>query len=116
LKILNRKLTGVIHCFTGSWEEAEKYLALGFYLGLNGIIFKLDLKEVIEKTPLDKILVETDCPYLTPPAAGTERNEPIFVKYIIEEIAKIKNIGLEEVADITTQNAIKLFNLDSGSL
>jgi len=62
-----QQVRGVIHCFTGNWEEAQKYMELGFYIGINGIIFKMDLDEVIKKTPLDKILVETDCPYLTPP-------------------------------------------------
>lgn len=61
-----RKLKGVIHCFTGSWDDAQKYMDLGFYLGVNGIIDKLDLNEVVKNVPLDKILIETDCPYLTP--------------------------------------------------
>ena len=116
-----RKLKGVVHCFSGNWEEAQKYLDLGFYIGINGIIYKLDLKEVIEKTPLEKILLETDCPYLTPlPAvalakAGPEgyaRNEPIFVKYIAKTIAEIKKISFEQVAEITTANAMRLFRLD----
>jgi len=108
---------GVIHCFTGSWVEAEKYLKMGFYLGFNGIIFKLNLDEVIEKTSLDRILIETDCPYLTPlPAvasakAGPLRNEPLYVKYIAEKIAKLKNITLEEVAEATTKNAKKIFDI-----
>ena len=106
-----RKLKGVIHCFSGSWEEAQKYLNLGFYIGINGIIYKLDLKEVIEKTPLDKILLETDCPYLTPLEAGIERNEPTFVKYIAETIAKTKKISFEQVAEVTTQNAKNLFGI-----
>jgi len=72
LKTKNYKLNGVVHCFTGSWEQAKQYLDMGFYLGFNGIIYKLDLKEVIEKTPIEKILIETDCPYLTPPRAGAE--------------------------------------------
>ena len=78
----NTTFQGVIHCFTGTWEEAQKYMELGFYIGFNGIIFKLNLDEVIKKIPLQKILIETDCPYLTPPEAGVKRNEPIFVKYL----------------------------------
>ncbi|MBU2539655.1 TatD family hydrolase [Patescibacteria group bacterium] len=109
--IFNFQLKGVVHCFTGSWEQAKRYLDMGFYLGINGIIYKLDLKEVIEKTPLNRILIETDCPYLTPIGVEMERNEPIFVKYIAEEIAKIKNINFEEVAEATTQNAKALFNI-----
>jgi TatD DNase family protein len=101
---------GVIHCFTGSWEQAQTYLEMELYLGFNGIIFKLDLDEVINKTPLDKILIETDCPYLTPPPENG-RNEPMYVKYVAEKIAKIKNLRYEEVAKITTQNAKKFFGM-----
>lgn len=119
----NSKLRGVIHCFTGNWEQAEKYLEMGLYLGFNGIIFKkiegINFEEIIKNTPLDKILIETDCPYLTPPLprrglaeSGTkagDRNEPLYLRYIAERIAKIKNLGLEEIAEITTQNARNLF-------
>jgi len=121
LEILkNNQIHGVIHCFTGKWKQAKEYLDMGFYLGFNGIIYKLDLNEVIKKTPLERILVETDCPYLTPPLARRSpaekrdeggRNEPIFVKYIAEEIAKIKNLDFQKVAEITAQNAKDLFRL-----
>ena len=118
IEILSRySLTGVMHCFTGTWQEAEKYLKMGLYLGFNGIIFKFNVDEVIRRTPLDKILIETDCPYLTPlPAetlakAGPLRNEPIYVKYVAERIAKIKNLDYEEITEITTQNAKKLFKI-----
>jgi len=106
-----RQLRGVIHCFTGTWEEAKKYLDLGFYIGINGIIYKRDLKEVIEKVPLEKILIETDCPYLTPPQAESERNEPIFVRYIAKDIARIKGIDFKTVSQTTFQNAADLFNI-----
>ncbi len=113
IKILSENSSrtgGVIHCFTGDWVQAKKYLEMGFYLGFNGIIFKLDLDEIIEKAPLDRILLETDCPYLTPiPVTG--RNEPIYVKYVAEKIAKIKELSFEEVAETTTQNARKLFQI-----
>jgi len=109
--IHNSKLEGVVHCFTGTWEQAGEYLKMGFYLGFNGIIYKLDLKEIIQKTPLEKILIETDCPYLTPPLAQVKRNEPVYVKYIAEEIAKIKKVSYEEIAKITTENAKKLFKI-----
>jgi len=111
LSTTNYKLKGVIHCFTGTWEQAKKYIDMGFYIGFNGIIFKLDLDEIIKKTPLEKILVETDCPYLTPPEAGVGRNEPIFVKYIIKKIAEIKDISYEKVVEITTRNAKDLFKI-----
>ena len=104
-------IKGVIHCFTGNWEQAEKYLEMGFSLGINGIIFKLDLDEIVKKIPLEKILVETDCPYLTPPKAGRERNEPLFVKYVIEKIAEIRNEDYQEIAEATTLNAKNLFKI-----
>jgi TatD DNase family protein len=107
---LGDKEKGVVHCFSGSWQEAQKYLTKGLYLGFNGIIFKLDLDEVIEKTPLDRILVETDCPYLTPPPKEG-RNEPLYVRYVAEKIAKIKKLSYQEITTTTTQNAVKLFNL-----
>lgn len=106
-------LKGVMHCFTGTVEEMNKYLDLGFYIGINGIIFKLNLDEVIKQCSLDKILVETDCPYLTPPKAGPKemRNEPSFVRYVAERIAELKEISFDEVASVTTQNAKKLFKI-----
>lgn len=106
----NTKAGGVVHCFTGTWKEAQKYLETGLFLGFNGIIFKLNLDEIIKETPLDRILIETDCPYLTPPPMGG-RNEPLYVKYVAEKIAKIKNLSYEEIAETTAANAKKLFNL-----
>ena len=120
LKDPDYKLRGAIHCFTGNWGQAQKYIEMGFYFGLNGIIFKMNLDDVIKKIPLEKILLETDCPYLTPllPAEALAkagpmegRNEPIYVKYIAEKIAKIKNLSYEEIASITTQNAKNLFKI-----
>jgi TatD DNase family protein len=107
----SEQLKGVVHCFTGSLTQAEKYLAMGFYLGFNGIIFKMNLDDIIKQAPLDKILIETDCPYLTPPPAGIERNEPIYVRYIAEKIAQVKNISYKEIAKITTENAKDLFKI-----
>jgi len=110
LESQNKKPRGVVHCFSGNWEEAQKYLAMGLSLGFNGIIFKLNVDEVIAKTPLERILIETDCPYLIPPPMKG-RNEPLYVKYVAERIAKIKNLSYEEISDITAENAVKLFNL-----
>ena len=109
-KSQNSKLNGVVHCFTGAWEQAIEYLDMGFYLGFNGIIFKLNLDEIIKKIPLDKILIETDCPYLTPPQIEG-RNEPLYVKYVAEKIAQIKKLSYDKISAITTENAIKLFKL-----
>lgn len=117
LKILSEEIgnkgnngpRGVIHCFTGTSEQARKYLSLGFYLGFNGIIFKLNLDETIKQVPLEKILVETDCPYLTPPQLEGRRNEPLAVKYVGEEMARIRGTSFEGVMEATTKNAQQLF-------
>jgi TatD DNase family protein len=102
---------GIIHCFTGTQEEAHEYLAMGFFLGLNGIIFKLPhLQEVIKSIPQDRIVLETDCPYLTPPPHDPkERNEPLFITHIAEKVAAIRNEPIEQVASFTSQNARDLF-------
>lgn len=101
---------GVIHCFTGSWQQAQKYMDMGFYLAFNGLIFKMDLDEVIRKIPLERILIETDCPYLTPsPIEG--RNEPIYIKYVAEKIAEIKSSSYEAITLATTKNAKELFRI-----
>jgi len=121
IKILIEHLTsnieqlGVIHGFVGTSVELQEYLKMGFYIGFNGIIFKsiekINFEENIKKTPLDKILIETDCPYLAPPPFEGKRNEPLYVKYIAKKIAEIKNKTFEEIAEITTQNAKKLFGI-----
>lgn len=106
----------VAHGFVGNLEELQKYLDLGFYIGFNGIIFKsikgINFEENIKRMPLDKILIETDCPYLAPPPFENQRNEPLYVKYVAEKIAKIKNLSFEEIAKITTENAKNLFKID----
>ena len=104
------EMKAVIHSFTGSQKEAEQYLEMGFYLGFNGIIFRDNgLYKIIEKVPLEKMLIETDCPYLTPPGFSEKRNNPLAVKLIAEKIAAIKGKTYEEVASITFKNARKLF-------
>ncbi len=106
-----QEIKGVVHCFTGNWRQAQKYMALGLYLGFNGIIFKMNVDETIKKMPLDRMLLETDCPFLTPPQAQTKRNEPANVKYIAQKIVDIRNESLEKIAQITTENAKKLFKI-----
>src|SRR3989338_3030913 len=101
---------GVIHCFTGTLEQAKKYIEMGFYLGINGIIFKFNIDEIIKNYLLDKLLIETDCPYLTPLPEAPKRNEPIFIKHTIQKIADLKGVSFQEVVNKTTQNAKKLFN------
>jgi len=109
-----RPKKAVAHGFVGNLEELKEYLSFGYYIGFNGIIFKniegINFEENIKNTPLDKILIETDCPYLTP-LSIVGRNEPLYVKYIAERIAEIKKISFEKLAEITTQNAKKLFNI-----
>ena len=109
------KITGVLHCFSADWQIAEKFLELGFYLGFTGAITytkSLDIIDVVRRAPKDRILSETDCPYLTPVPFQGKRNEPIYVEYVIEKIADIRQIDYEEAAKITFQNAKKLFNLE----
>jgi len=105
---------GVIHCYGGTLEEAKKFVDLGFYLGFTGIV-TFDktgvLKEVLEWIPEDKILIETDSPYLTPVPNRGKRNEPIYVKYIAEKIAEIRDKSTEEIVKITGDNAKILFNI-----
>ncbi len=105
---------GVMHGFVGNTEQLKEYLDMGFYIGFNGIIFKkiegIDFEENIKAVPLEKILIETDCPYLTPPPKEG-RNEPIYIKYVAQKIAEIKNTSFEKVAEITTQNAKNLFKI-----
>jgi TatD DNase family protein len=106
------KLRGVLHCFMGRWSQAERFLEMGFYLGFNGLItYARDYDKVIKNTPLDRILLETDCPYLTPEPHRGERNEPLYVKYVAEKIAEIKGIKFEQIAKQTTQNARELFGI-----
>jgi len=103
-----KKLRGVIHCFTGDSKELERFLALGYYIGFNGIIFKIDLDEVIKKTPNDRILIETDCPFLTPPDFYEKRNNPMSLKIIEDKIFKIKG---ENISKQIYDNSLKLFNI-----
>jgi TatD DNase family protein len=107
-------LKGVFHAFTGTVEIAEKVIGMGFMLGIGGIVTykKSTLPEVIEKTELSEIVLETDSPYLTPVPFRGKRNESSYIPYIAETIARIKNIPVEEVAGITSGNAMRLFELN----
>ena len=105
---------GEIHSFTGVWDQAKKFVDLGFYIALNGII-TFDKtgrsEEVVKNLPLDRVLLETDSPYLTPVPHRGKRNEPGYVKYVAEKIAEIKKVELDEVAAQTTKNARELFRI-----
>ncbi len=115
----NPELKGVFHCFSGSVEQAQQATSLGFMLGIGGIITYKNsgLQKVVEATSLDLIVLETDAPYLPPVPYRGQRNESAYIPLIAGRIAELKQIPLEEVAEITTQNAVTLFKLmlDAGS-
>ncbi|WML50344.1 TatD family hydrolase [Neobacillus sp. PS3-34] len=105
---------GIMHCFSGSVETAKECVEMNFLISLGGpVTFKnaKKPKEVAEEIPLEKLLIETDCPYLTPHPYRGKRNEPAYVKLVAEQIAEIKGLPLEEVARVTTSNARKLFGI-----
>ena len=109
-----RELHGVIHCFTGHYEAASAYLDLGFYISFTGIItFKNaePLRQVVRQVPLEKMFVETDSPFLTPVPHRGKRNEPAYVRLVAETVASVKNISLEDVARVTTENVQNLFKI-----
>lgn len=113
LEILPKDIAGVSHSFTGNLEEAKEYVARGMYLGFNGIItFARQYDEVVRYVPLDRILLETDAPYLTPEPYRGQRNEPLYVKEVAQKVADIKNISVDDVVTETTQNVIKLFKIN----
>ena len=111
-----RPVKAVVHSFVGTLEEMKEYLALGYYIGFNGMIFKhiagIDFIELIKNVPLEKMLLETDSPYLKPPTMGGEINTPLGVKYVAQQVAQIKNLSLDRITDITTKNAQSLFGLE----
>lgn len=108
----NGKLKGVFHCFSGNAEQARQIMDLGFYLGIGGVVtFKNGgLDKVFETIGLDKVVLETDAPYLAPVPFRGKRNEPSYLKYVVEKLAQIKNISKEEVALITERNVSELFS------
>lgn len=107
-------IRGVFHCFSEDAEYAKRVLELGFYISFTAIItFKNAhrMREAVQAIPLEKMMIETDCPYLAPQVFRGRRNEPAFVRTVAEKISEIKNIDYDAVADITTRNAVELFSL-----
>jgi len=107
-------VTAVMHCFQENWAFAKVILDMGYFISFTGLITfakNYDTFEVIEKMPLDRLLIETDCPYMTPEPYRGKRNEPAYIIEVAKKIAEIKKISVEEVAAETSQNAIKLFGL-----
>ena len=107
--------SGVMHCFTETWEVAEAALAMGFYISFSGIVtFKnaKQLKEIAQRVPLERILIETDAPYLAPVPHRGKLNQPAYVKHVAEEIAMLRGISLDEVGRSTTENFKRLFKME----
>jgi TatD DNase family protein len=106
--------SGVMHCFTETWEVAEAALAMGFYISFSGIVtFKnaKQIKEVAQRVPLERILIETDAPYLAPAPHRGKLNQPAYVKHVAEEIALLRGISLAETGQRTTENFARLFKI-----
>jgi TatD DNase family protein len=106
---------GVVHCFSSDWEDAKKYLDLGLYLGFDGPLTypkNDDLREALKNTPLDRILPETDSPFLPPVPYRGKRNDPLKVKYVYEEISRIKEVYDERIASQLKSNSNKLFKIE----
>jgi TatD DNase family protein len=113
------EIGGVMHCFTETWDVAQAALDLGFHISFSGIVtFKnaLALKDVARRVPLERMLVETDSPYLAPVPFRGKTNRPAWVKYVADEIARLRGIEAEEVARVTTTNFFRLFKVKGGSL
>jgi TatD DNase family protein len=105
---------GIMHCFSADWETAKRCLDMNFYISFGGpVTFKNAKlpKEVAEKVPLDRLLIETDCPFLSPHPYRGKRNEPARVALVAEQIAELKNLSYEELSELTTNNAKRIFNL-----
>jgi len=105
---------GVMHCFTESWDVARGALDLGFHISFSGIVtFKnaQEIKDVARRVPLDRMLIETDSPYLAPVPFRGKLNEPAYVRYVAEEIARLRDISVEEVAASTSTNFFRLFGV-----
>ncbi len=115
IKGLKQIPKGVIHCFSADWSIGQEFLNQGFYIGFTGpITFKNatpELLQVVEKASLDKVLLETDCPFLAPEPYRGQRNEPVYVRFIAQRISEIKGLTFNQVVDQTTKNAKKLFKI-----
>ena len=113
LKKMKDKPHGVFHCFTGSLEEANEIIKLGFYLGIGGVLTykNTQLRDTLKHIPLDKIVLETDAPYLPPVPHRGKRNESAYTKLVAETLCTVYEKGLDEIAAVTTQNARDLFGI-----
>ena len=105
------RLSGIFHCFSGSVLQAKKIIDLGFYLGIGGVsTFKnAGMDQIIPQLPLEKLVLETDSPYLSPVPHRGKRNEPVYIEFIAKRIAELQGVGMEQVKEVTTSNALKIF-------
>jgi TatD DNase family protein len=111
---LKSEIQGVIHCFGGTLQQAKKFIDLGFYVGFTGIVtFKnaKEIQQIAKEIPLNKILIETDAPFLAPEPYRGQKNEPSYVKYVAQKIADLKELTFEEVEKATFENTCRLFKL-----
>ena len=109
-----RELTGVFHCFPGSWDTAKIILDMGWYLSFTGVVTFSNARkalEVIQKMPMDRLMLETDCPYMSPEPMRGRRNSSLNLPYIAEKVASLRGISVEEVAALTMENGLRLFGL-----
>lgn len=110
-----KEVGGVMHCFTETWEMAKQAIDLNFYISFSGIITfgnAKDLRDVVQNVPLERMLIETDSPYLAPVPFRGKSNEPAYVRYVAEQVAAIKNVSFETVAEQTTKNFFDLFKIN----
>ena len=106
------KCSGVLHCFTENWEMAKAAMDINFYISISGIVtFKnaVELQDVVSKIPLERLLIETDSPYLAPVPKRGKQNQPAYVKHVAEFIAELKGVSVEQLAEVTTNNFTSLF-------
>jgi TatD DNase family protein len=114
MKQYGKGLRGVIHCFSYSKELADEYVKMGFHIGIGGVVtFKngKKLKEIAKEIPLERILLETDCPYLAPVPHRGERNSSLYLPYVVQEIAELRGISCDEVVEQTEKNGKNLFGI-----
>lgn len=107
------KVQAILHCFTGTYEEAMKLLHMGIFISISGIVTfpkSIQLQQIVSKIPLDHLLIETDSPYLAPIPFRGKRNEPAYVPYVAQMIAKLQNVTCEEIAEKTTKNGFSIFS------
>ncbi len=114
LKSKSNEYRGVLHAFDADYNVAKKFLSLGFHIGIGGMVTykkKEYLRGAVKQIPINRILLETDCPYLSPIPMRGKRNEPMYLKYVVQTISNIKSLSIEDIEAITTSNAKKLFKI-----